>query len=90
MKLCTVEISLYPLMDGYVDVIKTFIGRLQNHSTLELSTSTTSTQVRGDYRTVFEVLSHEIEAIHNEVGQAIFVCKFLAGDDVKPGLYHES
>lgn len=86
MSLCTAEISLYPLADGYLPVIKDFIDRLSSVTEFELSVSTTSTQVRGPYQQLFEVLGSEIERVHQTTGQAILVCKFLAGNDVKPGL----
>jgi uncharacterized protein YqgV (UPF0045/DUF77 family) len=84
---CIVEISLYPLNQDYSDIIAGFIRRLQQVSEFELSISTTSTQLKGPYAQVFETLGKEIQRVHSEVGQAILVCKFLAGDELKPGLY---
>lgn len=87
--LCTAEISLYPLAEQYESVIKGFIERLQSYAFLDTSVSTTSTQVRGEYTDLFLVLAKEIEFVHAQTGQAILVCKFLAGDNVGLGLYRE-
>ena len=87
--LCTAEISLYPLAEQYEPVIKRFIERLESYGFLDISISTTSTQVRGEYADVFLALAKEIEHVHAETGQAILVCKFLAGANVGVGLYRE-
>lgn len=84
---CIVEISLYPLNQEYSEIIAGFIRRLQQVPEFTLSISTTSTQLRGPYSQVFETLGKEIQRVHQQVGQAILVCKFLAGDDIQPGLY---
>lgn len=75
-----VEISLYPLMDDFIPAIKSFIERLNTHDALTVSTNTTSTQVTGDYQSVIHVLGQEMQRTHEEVGQAIFVTKFLNFD----------
>ena len=75
-----VEISLYPLMEQYIQPIKGFIERLNNHPELWVDTSTTNTLVRGDYQTVMAILGNEMQRTHEEVGQAVFVAKFLNFD----------
>ncbi|QPG04875.1 hypothetical protein IT774_11955 [Salinimonas marina] len=75
-----VEISLYPLMEQYIQPIKGFIERLNCHSDLWVDTSATNTLVRGDYQTVMMILGKEMQQTHEEVGQAVFVAKFLNFD----------
>ena len=75
-----VEISLYPLMEQYIQPIKSFIERLNNHRELWVETSATNTLVRGDYQTVMAILGNEMQRTHAEVGQAVFVAKFLNFD----------
>lgn len=75
-----VELSLYPLADQFIGPIKHFIERLNSHSGLQVTTCSTSTQVHGDYATVMQVLSQEMQRTHEEVGQAVFVAKFLNFD----------
>lgn len=74
------EISMYPLNEQYLEPIQTFIDRLNDYSYLQVITSATSTIVRGDYLATMQVLAKEMQRSHQEVGQAIFVCKFLNGD----------
>lgn len=75
-----VELSLYPLTNDYIGPIKSFIGRLNTYTQVKVATSSTSTQVSGDYQTVLSMLGKEMQRTHEEVGQAIFVAKFLNFD----------
>ena len=75
-----VELSLYPLVNEYIPPIQDFIDRLNSYSDITVSTSSTSTQVTGDYGVVMKVLGEEMQRTHEEVGQAIFVAKFLNFD----------
>jgi hypothetical protein len=38
--------------------------------------------VAGDYAHVMQVLQKEMQQTHEQVGQAIFVCKFLNGTNM--------
>ncbi len=75
-----VELSLYPLVNEFIPPIKAFIERLNCHQALTVTTCSTSTQVTGDYQTVMQILGTEMQRVHEEVGQAIFVAKFLNFD----------
>jgi len=75
-----VEISLYPLVNEFIPPIQAFIDRLNSYSELTVATSATSTQVTGDYQRVIQIMGVEMEKTHREVGQAVFVTKFLNFD----------
>lgn len=79
MKL-TAEISLYPLSDQYLDVVKDFVRALRRYDQLTLITNAMSTQVFGDYDNVFEAVSKELRASHRRSGGQVLVCKFIVGD----------
>lgn len=74
------EISLYPLLDNYIPAIQDFIDRMNQYTELTVLTNTTSTQIAGDYAELMPILGKEMQFTHEQVGQAIFVCKFLNGD----------
>ena len=74
------EISLYPLNEEYIEPIKDFIARLNQYDALEVNTGMTSTTVEGDYQLVMDVVSKEMKTSYEQMGQAIFVCKFINGD----------
>jgi uncharacterized protein YqgV (UPF0045/DUF77 family) len=78
-----VEISLYPLNQEYLGPIKDFIMRLNQYTDLYVKTSDTSTVIAGDNAFVMTVLQKEMQVTHEEVGQAIFVCKFLNGTNME-------
>ncbi|AWL12517.1 hypothetical protein HMF8227_02053 [Saliniradius amylolyticus] len=77
------ELSLYPLTEQYIGPIKDFIARLNGHPELEVVTTATSTRVAGSYKAVMAILSAEMQRTHEQVGQAVFVCKFLNGDKMQ-------
>ena len=79
MKVVT-EISLYPLKEQYIGPIQSFIDRLNSYSELNVSSSATSTIVVGDYLPTMQILAEEMLRVHQEIGQAVFVCKYLNGD----------
>ncbi|MFT2091327.1 hypothetical protein [Paraglaciecola sp. 2405UD69-4] len=74
------ELSMYPLNEQYLEPIKDFIDRLNSYENIKVSTSATSTIVSGDYLPTMQLLAEEMQRSHKEIGQAIFVCKFLNGD----------
>jgi uncharacterized protein YqgV (UPF0045/DUF77 family) len=77
-----VEISLYPLHQEYVPFIQDFIDRLNTDKALLVETSHTSTLVSGEYGHVMDTMQTEMRATFEQVGQAIFVCKFLNATDM--------
>lgn len=79
MKL-TVEISMYPFNENYLDPIKWFIGRLDSYPNIERVTNAMATQVCGDYEEVMAMLTSEMQAAHIKWGKAVFVCKFIGGE----------
>lgn len=79
MKL-SVEISLYPLKDDYIPIIKEFIDRLNRYTALQVISNTMSTQVFGDYDVVMDVMRDELRRSYEQHGRAVFVCKFIEGD----------
>ncbi|MFT5674763.1 MAG: hypothetical protein ACI808_000687 [Paraglaciecola sp.] len=74
------EISMYPLKEQYIEPIQSFIDRLNSYSELNVSSSATSTIVAGDYLPTMQILGEEMLRVHQEIGQAVFVCKYLNGD----------
>ncbi|MFW5447755.1 MAG: YkoF family thiamine/hydroxymethylpyrimidine-binding protein, partial [Methylophagaceae bacterium] len=59
----SVDISLYPLNENYVEPILTFIKKLEENSSLIVKRNSLSTQIFGEYRDVMDCLDDEIEAV---------------------------
>jgi len=77
----SVEISLYPLaQEQYKSEIWRFIKRLRNVEGLKVVTNGMSSQVFGEYDLVTQQVMKEIKQVHETIGAAVFVCKFIAGD----------
>jgi uncharacterized protein YqgV (UPF0045/DUF77 family) len=76
-----VEISLYPLTEGFAPVIHEFIERLTAVDGLKVVSGSLSTQIVGEYEQVFGTLQREMRAMMAEraalSGKAVFVMKLL-------------
>ena len=84
MKL-TAELSLYPLQEDYIPVIRNFIEAASRHSGIRLKTNAMSTQVSGDWDEVFALVSAELQASFECFGKQVLVCKFIPGElDIDP------
>jgi len=70
-----VDISLYPLSGDYIPPIKDFIERIGRHPGLTIEYNSLSTQVRGEYDTVFAALKQEMLTTYQGPDRAIFVLK---------------
>jgi uncharacterized protein YqgV (UPF0045/DUF77 family) len=76
----SVEISMYPLNNDYLDPIQNFIDRLNEHPTIEVRTNTLSTQLFGKLDDLMDVLKSEIALTYQKEGKAVFVLKILKGN----------
>jgi uncharacterized protein YqgV (UPF0045/DUF77 family) len=69
----SVDISLYPLTEDYVEPILAFIAQLESNSKLIVKRNSLSTQVFGEYRDVMDMLDKEIP-------HSVFAMKFVGTD----------
>ncbi|PCI62811.1 MAG: hypothetical protein COB35_02625 [Gammaproteobacteria bacterium] len=77
----SIEISLYPLAEQQFKIeIWRFIKKLRQIDDLNVVTNGMSTQVFGDYDLAVNTVMAEIKQVHQQVGTAVFVCKFISGD----------
>ena len=77
----SVEISMYPLQDGYKDKIKDFLAELnQKSEQIEIRTSNMSTRVFGEFDAVNALLNACMKDSMQRYGKIVFVCKYLQGD----------
>lgn len=77
----SIEISLYPLAEQeFKKDIWAFIRTLRNVDGLKVVTNGMSTQVFGEYDLAVRTVMKEIKTVHQTLGSAVFVCKFISGD----------
>lgn len=77
----TVELSMYPLNENYVEPILAFIAELNARKELTVNTTATATTVTGEYESVMLALTELLLWSHQKHGKAIFVAKFIPGFD---------
>ncbi|WNC70461.1 hypothetical protein RGQ13_09950 [Thalassotalea psychrophila] len=81
----SIEISLYPLAeDKFKAEIWSFIRTLRHVDGLKVVTNGMSTQVFGEYDLTVATVMKEIKQVHETIGSAVFVCKFISGDRSVP------
>lgn len=76
----SVDISLYPLNENYVEPILTFIAKLENNPDLVIKRNSLSTQIFGEYRDVMDCLDEEIKAVFDAMPESVFVMKMMGTD----------
>lgn len=74
-----IEISLYPLQDNYIEVIRWFIRQLDGQPGIRRQTNGMSTQLQGPHDQLFKLLADATAASYREFGRAVFVCKIIPG-----------
>ena len=76
----SIDISLYPLTEGYVEPILAFIEQLETNPTIIVKRNSLSTQVFGEYRDVMDMMDAEIEKVFAVMPHSAFVLKMVGTD----------
>ena len=76
----SIDISLYPLTQDYVEPILAFINQLETNSKLIVKRNSLSTQVFGEYRDVMDMMNSEIENVFKQLPESVFVLKLIGTD----------
>ena len=76
----SVDISLYPLSQDYVEPILAFITKLETNPKLIVKRNSLSTQIFGEYRDVMACLDSDIEAVFEQLPGSVFVLKLVGMD----------
>jgi len=76
----SVDISLYPLNENYVEPILSFIDQLENNPKISVKRNSLSTQIFGEYADVMSCLNRDIEAVFTALPESIFVLKLVGMD----------
>jgi uncharacterized protein YqgV (UPF0045/DUF77 family) len=72
-----VDISLYPLAEEFLAPIEDVIRRFNEHDGVDVETNAMSTQIRGEYDTVMQVLGSEMKRTFEQVPKAVFAIRIL-------------
>lgn len=80
----SVEISLYPLDDNFLTIIKDIVARLNQESAVICQTNNMSTQIFGEFEAVMALLTQTLQYSFATYGKQVFVAKFL-NSDLSPG-----
>lgn len=76
----TAELSLYPLNEDYIPVIRAFIDECRKASDITVVSNAMSTQLCGDHDRVFVLVSEVLKRSSERFGRQVLVCKFIPGE----------
>ena len=76
----TAEMSLYPLREDYIPVIKSFIETAAKKQDITLVSNAMSTQACGDWDSVMQLVNDCLKASHERFGKQVLICKFIPGE----------
>lgn len=76
----TVDISMYPLTENYIEPIKTFIEKINENKEITIETNKVSTQIRGEHSVIMPLLTEEMIRVFENM-RASFVIKLIKGND---------
>tara|TARA_B100001059_G_C17822819_1_gene579388 strand:- start:1738 stop:1986 length:249 start_codon:yes stop_codon:yes gene_type:complete len=72
-----IDISLYPLDKNFIPPITDFIARLNGYPTLTVTTNSMSTQIKGEYDLVMDIINQEIKETFENHDKSVFTIKIL-------------
>ena len=85
----TLEITMYPLTDGYKEAVKDFLRRLNKCENIEVITNGVSTQVFGEYDAVMKAYSDSLKP-SMESGIAIAAVSKIINSHLPPDRWDTS
>ena len=77
------ELSLYPLSEDYLAIIKDIVARLNTRDDLYCTTNSMSTQLFGSIDAVMSAIEDCLRYSFERYGKQVLVCKIL-NSDVRP------
>jgi uncharacterized protein YqgV (UPF0045/DUF77 family) len=75
----TVEISMYPFAENYLEPIRAFIAQLNSYEGMQVTTYPTATVLVGEHDLLMDAIKHALGWSQSEFGTCVFVTKFITG-----------
>lgn len=76
----SLDISMYPLNQDFVEPILAFIARLEQQPGLVIKRNSLSTQVFGDLQQIMQLMTEEITDVFKQNPDTVFVLKLVGQD----------
>lgn len=77
------EITLYPLQDDYLPIIKATINKLNSFSNISIYTVPTATILIGEYDEVMDAIKETVKWSYESYGKCVFITKYLPGYEAR-------
>ena len=79
----SIDISLYPLNEKFIQPIDDFISDLEKYDNIEVQTNSMSIQLFGEFDDLISILKIEIEKTFRKEINSVFNLKIVNGDSRK-------
>ena len=76
MKL-TVELTMYPLQDNYLDIIRQVVEKLNQQQKVLVKTFPTATILEGDFEEITTIVNETLRWSVDEFGKCVFIAKYI-------------
>ena len=73
----TIDISMYPNREEFVEPIKGFIEIINTFPEIKIKTFPTSTVIQGEYAYAMKAVQDAISEAHNKYDKAVYVMKVI-------------
>ncbi len=73
----SIDISLYPLKEDFVEPILAFIDAIEKVEGIKVVRNSLSTQVFGDYHIIMKMLESEVYNVLDVIPDSVFVLKIV-------------
>ena len=79
----SIDVSLYPLNEKFIPLIREFINDLKKYNNIEIRTNSISTQLFGEFDDLMNILKIEIEKTFKKEINSVLNLKIVNGDSRK-------
>lgn len=76
----TIEMTLYPLSEGYEEKVKDFLRRINGYPNISILTNRMSTYIKGEYNEVFTMIQNELREAFERSSDYSVVMKIIPQD----------
>lgn len=73
----SVDISMYPLVEDYKEIVRQFVDRIAAHKGITLEFGAMSTVISGECELVMSLLATELKSAFTKTPNSVFVTKIV-------------
>lgn len=84
----TLEISMYPLSDDYINIVVDFVKQLHLRDDIRIETNGLSTQIFSEYDCIMDLLQNEVKEYLGKY-KSVFIFKLACGEHTPDAVHSD-